>query len=309
MAKKPAEPPPHWTEDELDSARETSIAAFRELRMKEPLEQYLDFFDRFQGKFEDLLETTVDLSTLDYHAAALLRDVDWTVALRYLSAPPISEDDLKVVAEVSSLAHDKISKKADEVSKVVETIRLGLDRRRFPWVAEGREPTETERRAAVVATAALIASQHVATRRRNEGKKEQEEAVRSALLHSGFKQVPAKSVPVIQDAPKPGYFSMETKFGERKADLLIGLHDRRVMPVECKVSNSAINSIKRLKNDAAVKAVRWREEFGQAQVVPTAVLSGVYDLRHLISAQTQGLTLFWAHDLAAFTNWIRSTKS
>ena len=43
------------------------------------------------------------------------------------------------------------------------------------------------------------------------------------------------------------------------------------MPIECKVSNSATNSIKRLNNDAAVKARIWRGEFGERQVVPSAV--------------------------------------
>ena len=42
--------------------------------------------------------------------------------------------------------------------------------------------------------------------------------------------------------------------GTRKADVLVGLHDRRLMPIEAKVSNSFTNSIKRLNNDAAVKA-------------------------------------------------------
>jgi hypothetical protein len=80
------------------------------------------------------------------------------------------------------------------------------------------------------------------------------------------------------------------------------------MPIECKVSNSSTNSVKRLNNDAAVKAVRWRERFGEAGVVPTAVLSGVYKLHNLEQAQERGLTLFWAHDLGQLTEWIRRTK-
>ncbi len=62
------------------------------------------------------------------------------------------------------------------------------------------------------------------------------------------------------------------------------------MPIECKVSNSATKSIKRLNNDAAVKAVSWRTDLGAANVVPPAVLSGVYKLRNLIDAQEKGLT-------------------
>jgi hypothetical protein len=38
-------------------------------------------------------------------------------------------------------------------------------------------------------------------------------------------------------------------------------------------------------------------------------LSGVYKLRNLVDAQDRGLTLFWAHDLAALTDWIARTRA
>jgi hypothetical protein len=66
--------------------------------------------------------------------------------------------------------------------------------------------------------------------------------------------------------------------------------------------------LKRLNNDAAVKAGSWKSDFGQRQVVPTAVLSGVYKLHNLQDAQARGLTLFWAHNLEPLTDWINRTK-
>jgi hypothetical protein len=80
------------------------------------------------------------------------------------------------------------------------------------------------------------------------------------------------------------------------------------MPLECKVTNSSTNSIKRLNNDAAVKADIWLKEFGTAQTVPAAMLSGVFKLHNLVDAQRH-LTLFWAHDLAAFVDWIKQTET
>ena len=74
------------------------------------------------------------------------------------------------------------------------------------------------------------------------------------------------------------------------------------------MSNSSTNSVKRLNNDAAVKAASWKVDFGLRQVVPTAVLSGVYKLHNLMDAQERGLTIFWAHDLAPMTEWIENTK-
>lgn len=99
----------------------------------------------------------------------------------------------------------------------------------------------------------------------------------------------------------------EAKAG-RKADVVLRLWDQRLMPIECKVSNSYLNSVKRLNNDAAVKAGAWKEDFGRRQVVPTAVLTGVYKLHNLMDAQDRGLTLFWAHDLKPLTEWLEQTK-
>jgi hypothetical protein len=42
------------------------------------------------------------------------------------------------------------------------------------------------------------------------------------------------------------------------------------MPIACKVSNSEVNSVKRINNDAAIKATTWRQELGNNQVVPVA---------------------------------------
>lgn len=81
------------------------------------------------------------------------------------------------------------------------------------------------------------------------------------------------------------------------------------MPIECKVSNSSTNSVKRLNNDAAVKAVSWKVDFGLRQVVPSAVLSGVYKLHNLIDAQDSGLAIFWSHDLTPLTQWIEHCRT
>lgn len=301
--------PPRWTSDQLEADLETAISAFRTERMQEPLEQYLEAFDEYRGAVEDVLEATVDLTQIDAAAVHVLTDPALLEAVRYLAGPPISADDLKTVAEVESLSAGRLRSDPETARRVIDTVLLALDRRRFPWVAEDRDPDEAEREAAALASAALMASGRVQTNRRNVAKDLQEQAVADRLIAEGFEQVPTpRAVPTLADAPLPGQFCRETLFGTRKADLLIGLWDNRKMPLECKVSNSATNSIKRLNNDAAVKAVRWLNEFGTLSVVPAAMLSGVYKLAHLVTAQTAGLTLFWANDLDPFAEWIESTK-
>lgn len=303
----PPRQPPRYKSEELEEARKKAIEIFRKERLEEPLEAYLDAFDEYQGKVEELLETTVDLTTLQENVQSILRDEKLVEAFRYLAGPPISEDDLKTLADTPSLSAGQLERQPELRARVVDTVRTVLDRRRFPWISESREPTETEKHAAVLASAALLATSRTATMRRNLGKISQEQLVKDSLKAEKFGEVDPREIKTLSDAPEPGEFCGESLLGTRKADVVIGLWDGRVMPIECKVSNSETNSIKRLNNDAVAKAGEWLRQFGTLQVIPTAVLSGVYNLRHLEAAQDNGLTLFWAHDLARMMTWVQST--
>jgi hypothetical protein len=227
-------------------------------------------------------------------------------AFRYLAGPPISEDDLMVLAD-ARLSPSRLREDAEMAARVVNVVKVALDGRRFPWVVENRQPTPSERNAAVVASAALMATSRVGTARRNEGKERQELTVRDALLSRNWTQVPPRPVATFNQAPGPGEFCRESLLGSSKADFLIGLRDRRIMAIECKVSNSSTNSVKRLNREAAGKAEKWIYEFGVRNVVPVAVLSGVYKLHNIKSAQERGLTVYWAHDLKQLLDWIDST--
>jgi hypothetical protein len=305
----PQVPPPRWGKDQLKEHAAEAVQKFREVRMREPLERYLEQFDSFRGTVGELIEGTVDLSLLRDQAAEQLSQADVLTAVRYLAGPPVSADDLKELAgDGVSLARTRLSRDPEMAKLVVDTVLLGLDRIRFPWIGEDREPTAAEREVAVITTAAMIATQRVQTARRNEAKKEQEAAVAEVLKQNGFTQVPTRAIHNITHFPDVGEFCRESDFGGRKADLVVRLWDGRVLPLECKVSNSSTNSIKRLNNDAAAKAEVWMTKFGTATVVPGAVLSGVFKIHSLENAQARGLTLFWAHRLDAMIYFIEGTR-
>lgn len=300
----------YWTEDELDEDRKRALTTFRRERLEEPVEIYGKFFDNVKRVIEDLLESTVDLSLIDEQAVDILSERASQVAFRYLAGPPISEDDLKTLVDTNSLARTTLQRDPDLVTRVIDTVLSVLDRRRFPWVLEHREPSAAERDAAILATASLAAMRGAETKRRTQGKAAQESAVHQALLSTGYIEVslPNATARTLAHAPKPGEFCKEATLAGRKADLIVGLWDHRVMPIECKVSNSSLNSIKRLNNDAAAKAEGWLNDLGQVQIVPVAVLSGVYGLNSLENAQRRGLTLYWAHRLSDLTGWIEQTR-
>lgn len=304
--------PRRWTSDELVADLKKSADEFRRERLEEPLEEYSETFEQARDAIEEFLEETIDLSLLDTSASSILTDPSKLKSFRYLAGPPISYDDLKTLADTTSLSPAILRKDPDLVNRLVQTIRSGLDRNRFPWVSEQREPTSEEKYAAIIASAALVAAQRMATSRRNESKRAQEDRVRHALRVMGLQEfaVQGGSIPTLLKAPPPGFFCPnETTLGVRKADILVRLWDGRAVPIECKVSNSSTNSIKRLNNAAAAKAEGWIRDFGLTQVVPVADLSGVYKLRNLEDAQARGLTLYWAHRLDDLTNWIASTQS
>ncbi|HEV8238918.1 MAG TPA: XamI family restriction endonuclease [Thermoanaerobaculia bacterium] len=299
--------PPRWSREQLEKDRLLAIEHFRSERLEEPLEAYLEAFDDYQGVVEDLLEQTVDLTAVTEQAVDILCDSKLQEVFRYLAGPPISVDDLGTVAE-ARLSAGSLRSDPAMMQRVVESVLTALDRRRFPWVSEGREPAEGEKSAAVLASAALMATSRVQTTRRSLGKRQQEQRIEDALLGAGFQKVPRRKMPTLYDAPDPGEFCGESLLGTRKADFVVCLWDRRAMPIEAKVSNSATNSVKRLNNDAAAKAVEWRRGLGHDQVVPVAVLSGVFKLHNLEQAQQSGLSIFWAHDLAQMLAWIESTR-
>ena len=281
-----------------------SIQLFRQERLREPLEQYLDVFDEYRGVVEEVLKDTDDLKALEDHILDIVTDDRRREVFRYLSGPPMSDDDLKSLLDIGSFAYSRLSSDKPALQKLTSIAQQLHDRRRFPWVETGKSPTKAELETSVVATAALLAMRRLETSRRSGSKARQEQHVADFLVRRGLVEVETRKVANLIDAPGKGQFCRESPLGSRKADFIVGLYDGRTMPLECKVSNSALNSIKRLNNDAAVKAEAWRHDFGTVSVVPAAVLEGVFKLGSLQEAQDRGLVLFWAHDLESMMDWI-----
>lgn len=299
--------PPVWNLEELEQLTADALRVFIEERTTEPLEKYGEDFDTARGFVEDFLELTMDMSMLSENALEVVTHPGYLRALRFLGAPPVSEDDLKTVA-ATTLSPGRLRADPDAMVRVVETVLLVLDRRRFAWVSENREPTPGERDAAVLATASLMATESTRTWRRNQAKKGQEDEVADLLLSLNFTEVERRTVTSHANAPRPGTFCREALFGTKKADVIAGLHDGRYMPIECKVSNSSVNSYKRVNHEAAGKATIWLREFGENSTVPSAVLAGVFRPQNLLDAQQVGLRLLWSHDLTSLSEFVENAR-
>lgn len=301
--------PRRWTLAELATDAARSSSAFRSDRLGNS-DAWVTQYEAAHEKFSLLFDKLGDLDSLVLTDAQLadVYDARLGEALRYLAGPPVSDDDLRVIADVESLAPAVLKKRPQELRKVYAVIERIIDPFRFPWVAMGLSPTAQQRQTALTASAVLLATQRLATERRHDGKEGQETMVKDHLRDRGFSEVPATAINTLVRGPQAMQFCAECQLGDRKADVVVRLHDTRLMAIECKVSNSATNSVKRLNNDAAVKANYWLEQFGIAQVVPAAMLSGVFKVLNLEQAQSRGLALFWSHDLLRLSEFIESTR-
>ena len=138
--------PVQWSPDEIRADTAMAIEVFRRERFAEPLEAWLREVDDRREQFRELFDehevrrphklTPADVPKI---IKAGLLD-----ALRYLPGPPISADDLKNLADVESLAPSKLRAEVEGCARLLDTIGSTVDPRRFPWLAENRDPTVPE---------------------------------------------------------------------------------------------------------------------------------------------------------------------
>jgi hypothetical protein len=294
---------PHWTPEEIAADASAARSEFRARRLGEPVERYLRAFDASHPHLAALIGALRTALTGGADGGQLLKQLwaseEGRTAFRYLGAPPISEDDLETLAETrfNATATGDVQGRLERLLGVMRAI---VDPRRFPWVAEGRDPTPHEVDAAVLASTTLTASQRVQALRRGDEKSMVEGSVKGLLVGLGWQaaQRPAGGIQnLLKDSPPARTFLTQINLGGDNADVVVRLDDGRLLAIECKGSNSEINSRKRLNKEAVQNARAWLQGFGTQQVVPAVALQGVFNPRYVIDAQNTPMAVFWAHRL------------
>lgn len=291
---------PRWTPERIESDRARALDQFVATWSGQGTRDYAAKLSEFSEFVRALFAATKDLrelsgDTFTQHPALLQ-------AARFITVPPVSADDLKTLIGGNLSTKQPDATRASEAARIV---RSAWDPVRFPWLVSNREPTDQERDAAIPWTASIWAIEAMRTARRNASSKAEERKTSEALAAAGYAEVGRRPVQSLDDLPR-GVFAEESMLGAHRCDRPVRLHDGRLLAIECKVSNSTINSRKRLNGDCGAKAADWRRQFGE-QVIPAAVLEGVYSLGNLHEAQDrQGITLFWAHDLQPLTDFVTS---
>lgn len=198
--------PNRWTLQELQADAATAKGIFRHERVGEPLDLYKKFFDTFAAIFRNTIGELPAIASDPVDASLVSRLVtgrNQQKAFRYLAAPPISEDDLKALAE-TNLAPSVLKVDVPAAQRVRDTVLALLDPHRFPWISARRAPTDEETERAIIASSALAAAREVETLRRNVSKQVQERAVKNMLASAGMIEVNARDIPILTAAPAPG---------------------------------------------------------------------------------------------------------
>ena len=297
------ESPPRWSDERLEAMRRQATADFVVSRLQEGSDRYRPTLARCREAVGRLFEATNNLRALP-GGAALAADASLLTPARYLGGPPVSEDDLDTLADAKVAKRRRLDR--DLATTAATVIETALDQDRFPWLFESppRDPTPLELDVAVQWTAGLWASQAVQTARRGESSARQEAAVAAVLDDAGFELMRVPLIDVTAANLRPGQYCRETLVVGAKCDIPVMLRDSRLLLIECKVSNSGLNSVKRLIRETAGKADLWNRLFGE-RALPAAVLSGVFKTSHLMEAQnTRRVAIFWERDLSPLREFL-----
>jgi XamI restriction endonuclease len=300
---------PYWSDAELERIRRRAREIYVEHYKTETRRGFAEIEQECVDEVVDLLRQTDCLRSFGKDPGFFDKHPELLRPARFITSPAISNDTLKIVGQEEG--H-------------VATILSFVDRERFPWLGARRKAKvgDPEVDAAVRLTAKLMAEQRRATSARTTSSQAQEEKVRAALEKARLKYVEPEIIRErlrkLGDDPKEGLtrtnyqealrraeFTREIAVAGTKCDVPTRLKSGDLLPIECKVSNTEVNSVKRLNRETGGKHQRWRNAFG-ADVHTGAVLSGVFKLRNLKDAQRDGILIFFEHDLGALHALIKA---
>lgn len=300
--------PRKWTKEEIKVDTSSARTEFRTRRLDDPLADYTAQYPVAKAAADvviNALNAVLTVPTSREVVAGIVGNKEQFAALRSLAAVPISSDDLDTLLD-ASLTKTAVKRSQVLADKLATLLSSTLDPKRFPWVADGRTPTDEELETAKLATAVLTAVSAIQAGRRGKESTALEGKVAEILEAAGYIQVPKRSGGIKQIAhfPESGTFMRQCTLGSHNADYIVGLKDGRLLPLECKASNSKVNGFKRLNKEVVVDAGDWYSEFGRASIVAAAAIRGVFNADNVETAQAQNVHIFWWHNMGALADFL-----
>ena len=246
-------------------------------------------------------------------AGALQKSGYHSFPMRHFLAPPISQDQFKLLCDEWSKSSEKSGTPLTLAKSAAVATVFGERRSKHltAWIDWSRSPRLAELASAIGAIAPLMANQQVATARRNRFAAIQENAVLDTLADRGWTRLQSGSVVTAGQLPAK-HFMHKTRFASgvgqtQEVDVACGLGSTVVLALECKVTNDETNSVKRI-DDVLKKAQAWKNHWGSF-VKPAALLQGVIKASEVQRLLDGGVEVFWSHRLDLFNQWIDANES
>lgn len=238
-------------------------------------------------------------------ATGMLVHADHGRILRYILAPPLSQDQFALLYPTEK----KLPKPAAKAATAAAFARAVQERRvgtLTPWLSNGRKPSRRELEKLFWSVGSLLANQQVATMQRNRLAKIQEGEVTGLLDANGWTKLPSSLLDTRAALP-PKHYMHKTRYATsttrpQEVDIALGLNGSVVLAMECKATNDETNSIKRV-NDVLKKAHAWKGHWGSF-VKTAAVLQGVIAEKDVMRLLDDGVEVFWSHDLKKLEQWL-----
>lgn len=245
-------------------------------------------------------------------AVALRESAGHLAVLRRLLSPPLSQDQLHLRCRSYSKAAENSGAPVpfEKSQHIASFILEWRDPQLTLWLDQNREPLKAELHSTTEALALLIAAQAAVTNKRTLLAAKQEADVLELLTGKGWKQ---KSAPLIDQSSQLSAreFMHKTRFATgtrpQEVDIACGMGSSVVLAMECKVTNDATNSIKRV-NDILKKAGAWQEHWGNF-VKTAALLQGVIAYKDVARLLEAGVQVFWSHRLQDFAAWLEQNQA
>lgn len=260
--------------------------------------------------FAQLAETLRATRYLQNVPGALEQSGAHTSALRRMLAPPMSQDQFAILCSSYSKGREKSGSPIDPVkaAEVAKTFLAWRDKRLTRWLDEGRPPSRNEVRILMEAVALRIVDQKLLSDKRTSHADRQEQAVVDTLEKLGWNRKTSSLLEMPQDLAA-GDFMRKTRCATtgapREVDIACGL-GKTIVAMECKVSNDATNSIKRI-DDILQKERGWTSKWA-GFIETAAMLQGVIEYKDVSRLLERDVLVFWSHRPEEFEAWIRKRR-
>jgi len=237
---------------------------------------------------------------------ALSQSGNHMLVFRQVLAPPVSQDQFKLICPQYSKGLEKTGRPSLDPGAVAAAILERLDLGVAGWVTRGTRPNRSEAKMFLRVASTLIGLQQLSTARRKRLSFQQETTLTAVLEADGWARLPSKLINRHYAVPVR-HFMHKTRFStnttaSQEVDIACGLKNSYVLAMECKVTNDETNSVKRV-NDILKKATAWKEHWGSF-VMTAALLQGVIAPKDVQRLTDAGVLVFWSHDLDTFRSWL-----